>query len=557
MDKWEKTVLKMVLGGISIFLVGVFAGYNLENNAIESIQGFLFNAAGFATDPNATDANATDANATDANATDANATDANATDANATDANATDANATDANATSANVSLTDNIIYLQNFYLDNKTVKSGDRVNVTINTVGAPISGTTLVFKNTSLGVSFTAKVESLYNNPYIIIPSSIADATYAVEEVLIIGRNSDDTTFSKKYSLNDNDNKLPTRYELTVKNQVEVKKELELTGIVFNKTQASKGDKIYLNIESTELLDNLRLKLESNNDSMSVTVKDLNSNPYFEIPATTEEGIFNLTKVMITSKGNTKVYSSLQEENTQNLPFTISLEVLKGENEKTIYPNEKITSEIITQIYNSSSDIEINGDDDSVIKKDVFDAMKGKRNNLIINIGENQIVFNGRDIKDTKAIDASMKFEKVSQNDKIKNLISEGVVLSLADNGNLPGPALYRIKAGENTSSLANTIYVYSFNDSYNKFVLIASKVMKNAEGYYEFTLTHNSDYVLVNQELDNSITMKAEENVVDFQKSNKSNLALIIGGIVFVLIGTFVIIMARRLKNKQKSAL
>ena len=550
MDQWEKKVIKLVLGGIAIFLVGVVAGYHLENNSIQSIQGFLFNAAGFATDPNATDANATDANATDANATDANATDANAT-----DANATDANATDANATSANVTITDDIIYLQDFYVENKIAKTGDKLSVRISTVGAPLSGATVVFKNQILGVSFTSKIESISNNPYIIIPSGIPDATYTAEDVLIIGRNSDSTTFSKKYSLNTEENHLPTRYEITIKNESVAKTNLELTELVLQQTFGNTGEKVDVSFKSTMTLDSLKLKFESENDEISVTVKDVNKKPYFEIPSTASEGQYKLKRVIISSEQNTKMYSSSNEENTELLPFDISSEIKKEENEKPIYSNDKITSEMITQIYNASSDIEIEADNEKKIKKDVFDAFKGKNKNLTINMRENQIVFYGRDIKDTKAIDVSMKFERVSEHEKIKNLLSEGLVMILADNGTLPGQALYRIKDTETKGVLSDSIYVYSYKENYNKFVLVASNVNKNSEGYYEFRMTHNSDYVLVNKELDSSITMIEEEETVDFQKSNHSNILLILVGIVIVLIATAVVIIVRRIKNRPKT--
>ena len=106
-------ILELVIGGIIIFSVGIFIGYKLNSGAIKNIQGYLFNASGFATDPNATDCNATDSNATDCNAT---------------DSNATDSNATDSNATSSNASINDNILILSSFYLKTTTGKTGEEI---------------------------------------------------------------------------------------------------------------------------------------------------------------------------------------------------------------------------------------------------------------------------------------------------------------------------------------------------------------------------------------------------------------------------------------------
>ena len=167
MDKFKNNVIKLSLGGIAILVIGIFLGYQLNYSALSSIQGYLLSSADEASDSNASDSNASDANASDSNASDSNASDANASDSNA--------------------SSTDNIIYLRNFALGSKSAKPGDKVNVTIATSGACNSAMSIVFK-TSKGNTFTAQVQNITGNPYIVIPNSAVAATYYVSDVLLVG---------------------------------------------------------------------------------------------------------------------------------------------------------------------------------------------------------------------------------------------------------------------------------------------------------------------------------------------------------------------------------
>jgi len=153
MDKFKSKVIKLAVSGVAIFAIGIFVGYQLNYGTLSSIQGYLFNAAGEASDSNASNSNASNSNASNSNAS------------------------------SANASATDNIIYLQNFALSSSSAKQGDRVNVTIATSGACNSGVSIVFKSSN-GTTFTAQVQDITGTPYIIVPNSAVATTYSVTDV-------------------------------------------------------------------------------------------------------------------------------------------------------------------------------------------------------------------------------------------------------------------------------------------------------------------------------------------------------------------------------------
>ena len=542
MNKFENNVLKIILGGIALFAVGLFGGYQLNNHSITSLQGFLFNAVGYATDGNATNSNATDSNATDANATSSNATNSNATDANA--------------------SATNNIIYLEKFTLKSTTAKKGDKIYIELLTNGACNSGASIVFKSET-GLTFTTSVESITENPYIVIPTNVTTATYTVTDVLLVGKNNDNTTFTKQYSLSGN-NVFDFNASLTI--QSDEKKEekdpgeattVSLNSISLETNKANVADKVFVNIDTNMDLNSLKLTfLASNNKKFNVYVQSLNDKPYFEIPTTVESGTYILTGVTLVSKTSTAIYSLNGELGATKFSFNTTLEIVNETENTYIYNNEDINSMIITKLYNATSgtNITINADSNTLINSEVFNAIKGQDKTLTINYQDNQIIFKGETITSSKTIDIGMLVDNVNNNQTINKLVSNGVVVNFPDNGNLPGEALIRIKATKNIKTeLNDTINVYFFNEADNNFFEIQTDIKKTSDGYYEFTINHNSNYLLVNEKLDSSlVTDSSSTNVVSFQKSSKIYLLLIgIGVIVLVLAVVIIVIVKKRKKD------
>ncbi len=541
MDKFKSKVIKLAVSGVAIFAVGIFVGYQLNYGTLSSIQGYLFNAAGEASDSNASNSNASDSNASDANAS-------------------------SANASSANASSTDNIIYLQNFVLGSTSAKQGDKVNVTIGTSGACNSAVSIVFKNAD-GTIFTAQVQDITGNPYIVIPNSAVATTYSVSDVLLVGRNSDNTTFTKQYSTsgantyafnssltivaketnNDGNNNGGTQQPVA---------NVSLTSISLGSTSAKVSDKVYLNIQTSEKLNSLKLVFTSaDGKTFIVYAKDLSTKPYIEIPSSTVGGTYSLTSAIIATSKSSTAYSKDGGNDTEKFDFNSTIEISDGTETTFIYNNEDVNSDILTKLYNapSGSEITINADSNTLINEELFNAIKGKNKKLVINYKDNQIVFNGREIDDSKTIDISMTVDSVSSNENISKLVSNGVVVNFPDNGNLPGKALIRVKATDEVDKILNdNVFVYVYNESTNDFCVVATSVKKSSDGYYEFTITHNSDYLIVNEKIDSKLVVSQNGGiVVNFQKGNGTLLMLIAVGVVVIIAAVILIVVLKKKKN------
>ena len=84
------------------------------------------------------------------------------------------------------------------------------------------------------------------------------------------------------------------------------------------------------------------------------------------------------------------------------------------------------------------------------------------------------------------------------------------------------------------------------------NKFELIENDIVLTDDNYYEFNITHNSDYILTNDKLDKSLLVSNENEVVDFQKSKSVQLLLLGVGIIAIIAVLFVIVILKK-KNKK----
>ena len=146
------------------------------------------------------------------------------------------------------------------------------------------------------------------------------------------------------------------------------------------------------------------------------------------------------------------------------------------------------------------------------------------------------------------------MTVDNVSSNEDISKLVSNGVVVNFPDNGNLPGKALIRVKATDEVDNILNdNVYVYIYNESSNNFCVIDTSVKKSSDGYYEFTITHNSDYLITNNKLDSKLVVaQSDDNVVSFQKGNGIYLLLIAVGVAVIIAVVVVIVV---LKKKKKN--
>jgi hypothetical protein len=145
-----------------------------------------------------------------------------------------------------------------------------------------------------------------------------------------------------------------------------------------------------------------------------------------------------------------------------------------------------------------------------------VFDAIQGEDKTLILMGGGVEWIFNGLDItEETKNINLSVDIKPINQyynsnaND-LKDLTDNqpAVVLSFADNGQLPGKAKIRVKADyEFQRYLGSTdLFVYYYNNLTGQLEEVKANVDVTNDGFVEFEITHNSTFVLTSEIVDST---------------------------------------------------
>ena len=132
--------------------------------------------------------------------------------------------------------------------------------------------------------------------------------------------------------------------------------------------------------------------------------------------------------------------------------------------------------------------------------------------------------------------------------------MINEGIVLNFTSNGNLPGNALIKIKVTDEMKEILNNnkIYIYYYDEDKNGFNIIAREITEK-DGYYEFTISHNSKYILTKTEVDNELIIEEEENVVHFQQSNSHYLLWIAMSSLLIAVVIIIIIIVKKKENKK----
>ncbi len=191
--------------------------------------------------------------------------------------------------------------------------------------------------------------------------------------------------------------------------------------------------------------------------------------------------------------------------------------------------------------------------DDDPFVKSDLFETIKGSDKTLTFVVDDNEMIFNGKDIVNPKNVNAYFDVQSLSFDKKIEEKLSSGFIIYFANDGTLPGKAKVRIKADSSiTSELSSKNYVYYYNKSEDLYELIASNVQLTSDGYYEFNITHNSNYVITKEEIKDAEVNVNGKTKVSFQKSKTFQILLICGGVVVVIVVIVAVIIIKKKKNK-----
>ena len=108
-----------------------------------------------------------------------------------------------------------------------------------------------------------------------------------------------------------------------------------------------------------------------------------------------------------------------------------------------------------------------------------------------------------------------------------INKKIDTGLILDFAENGELPGKCLIRIKSAENISNVLNNnvAKVYYYNENEDNFDKVKMHTILTDDNYYEFYINHNSKYVMTVAEIDNKYVSNQTNDLVLNEQNSTSN--------------------------------
>lgn len=277
-----------------------------------------------------------------------------------------------------------------------------------------------------------------------------------------------------------------------------------------------------------------------------------------------------NATSSNATSS-NAQTTETIKVTNTQtntkpSTPTTTEPEEVEEEVQTDLtYNNSEITQDILTNISNSTEtqSITINLDNNVNISEDIFEAIKGKEIKLTINVGENQIIFNGNDIITPKDINAEISYNLASKDILLKEIVEEGVVINFANNGQLPGTATIRIKVTDEMKQSLNmeTILVYHYDEETKELTQMTANATYKEDGFIEFSINHNSKYLLVNELIEEKeYTVTTGENTevkneVSFLESHKMYIMIIGVSVLAIVIVAIILIVDKKAIAKRKA--
>ena len=183
------------------------------------------------------------------------------------------------------------------------------------------------------------------------------------------------------------------------------------------------------------------------------------------------------------------------------------------------------ISNNVDNVIINSKDDavISIDSTRNNIVKKSIFDNIKGTNKTIIIESDGIQWIFNGKDIKnETKDINVKTNISVIDTktDSSLLNKIFDNVKLiniSFASNGVLPGIAKIRVKADYAFRNIVGTknLYVLYLDESNNTVRYISKLLNMTNDGYYEFCIAHNSKYLITSE--------KPKETYVETSNTDK----------------------------------
>lgn len=403
---------------------------------------------------------------------------------------------------------------IKNFSVSKNIVTPGEDVTFRIETTTAGIesivifydNGEPITFYQNASDATVFTKTVNTFTTP---------GSSYNLNQIDIRNNFGNHTVYNNNGSISGGA-KMITTMNMS-KYNISVEGEMDGEAPVLNSYKLEK-DLLYapsvLNIyvDATDNIENnikqIQIDITKDGKNNTGTMCDLSKklNGFYKCPLEINQymatGEYKISTIIVTDKSNNMViysanpiadYKKLEEKS-----FTIDTDIKSDIVSRT--DNEELPEKIEKSSDNAI--ISLDSTRNSIVKKKIFDSIKGTNKILYIESNGIQWIFNGSKINNpTKDIDVKVNIFKKEQSN-VENAIDslDSLVVSFASNGKLPGIAKVRIKADYTFRNFIGTkdLYVYYYDEENEMFEPVAQKIDMTSDGYYEFFIEHNSKYII-----------------------------------------------------------
>lgn len=463
----------------------------------------------------------------------------------------------------------DNVLLLNSISFESKEAKAADKVYISIDSTGSILNGATIHLIRTDGKYTIDLNVKDIDTKPYVEIPKYVNTGEYIIKSLLLVGINSNEETFSKNFTTSPNGtNDSYFKFDASIKLE-SVSKNVEIDLIKsfsLDRTTFNGGDNVKLKIDYDKDIRVVRLNFITENGTFYSYINSMARNPYIIIPTSAKLGSYTLDNIYVeTYNYGSVVYKNIQDGESKYLDYISTYNLLQENdmNSANVYFNNiDLDNDIINQIRNSESikNIYLYTTDSPTVSEDLFTSIKGTDKKLFIYYKDLEYVFDGTDIKNNKMFDSTADYKLVS-NTKLKDLVTDGLVITFASNGELPGNCKVILnKNGLLEKAFTNdVINIYYVKD--DKSFEIIKEGLELKDNQYQFDITHTSSYLLTNSKID-KIHIVDSESTEEDSSNTKTNskkekpdiIKILIIVIAILLVITVILLIKVSTSNKKE---
>lgn len=422
---------------------------------------------------------------------------------------------------------------LNSLSIDPREISASETTVLTLN-VSDDISGVSYVtteFVNRDTGHSIEAGWNSYNSNPVVNGEITVQVNTtqydgsgiYELDRVALMDANG---FMSDWYSINNpnyDSSPLPQEVSFTISNDGnEDITPPVLNSVSLDKTEVEAPDVVTVTLDVTDDVSGYRSglirfvnrqngkRIESNTDSDNPSVVQI------EVSQFEPSGIFELEDVyLFDNNNNMSHYISHTDtgSDTSKFPNEVSFLVKNTDEDSNTIVTSTTSENLVSSIKNmqEGGTAYIYHGNNNTLPAGVFEAIKGQNKTIVVESDGIQWIFNGTDITgEIKDIDLSTaidtKWNIDSEADDVMDWEQNAIILKFADNNQLPGEATIRVKMDYVFRDYLGSdkgLYVYYFDNTTQQFVEVAANISVGNDDYLEFTIDHNSEFVITAGEI------------------------------------------------------